>query len=338
MIARQQRQTILWEWVKQSCPLPPATMVAMPADASFRRYFRIQCASTSMTYIAVDVPPTQEDCTAFIAIAKLFLAAGLSVPEVIAHDKQHGFLLLSDLGEHSYLNSLTTTNAGLLYQQALYTLTQLHNIVRQNPTPRYCFPTFHAKQLWAEWLNINTWLIEKWLQLPPARMLDQCFMALLQSATQQPQVLIHRDFHSANLMVLPDNRVGILDFQDACIGPITYDAVSLLRDCYIDWPRQQVETWAKHYQALLETQDIIKPITPELFLQWFDWMGIERHLKALFIFARKAQRDADYRYLQHFPRILDYLIDVSKDYAQLKPLHHYLVTTIQPACEQRCAR
>jgi N-acetylmuramate 1-kinase len=188
-----------------------------------------------------------------------------------------------------------------------------------------------------EWAWHKEWVLDKFLGLssPLAeKSLDACYELLVESAVTQPQVFMHRDYHSANLMVLPEGKVGILDFQDAFIGPVTYDLVSLLRDCYIDWPRERVRSWALFYLQTLHDKGLLSHVDDQEFLRWFDLMGMQRHLKALLTFARKHVRDHQSHYLDHIPRTLGYLLNVSQHYPEFTRLHDYLRVTVQPAFER----
>jgi aminoglycoside/choline kinase family phosphotransferase len=173
--------------------------------------------------------------------------------------------------------------------------------------------------------NFEHWFLDRYLcvQIPQ---LQKTFDFLISSATNQPQVCVHRDYHSRNLIRLANNGVGVLDFQDAVWGPVAYDAVSLLRDCYINWPRKQVEQWAENFRKMAE----LKHVSPEEFLRWFDLMGIQRHLKALFIFARKYIRDSSHHYIPDIPRTFQYVLDVSESYPELSEFRRVLIGEVAP--------
>jgi hypothetical protein len=311
-----ERQQALEQWLRSVAGLQDATLYAMQGDASFRRYFRVQ------SYVAMDAPPPRENCAPFVAIARALRDMGLQAPEIIKADIQQGFLLLTDFGNKTYLSALTVHNADMLYECALRALSIMQSC-RQVPTHQ--LPLFNADFMRQEWAWHQEWFLQKYLGLSiedDNHRLDQCYELLIASAVEQPQVFMHRDYHSANLMVLPDD-VGILDFQDAFIGPVTYDLASLLRDCYIDWPQQQVERWALHYYAALQNRGEMQHVSEGKFLRWFDLMGVQRHLKALMTFARKQVRDQQSQYLQHIPRTLNYVVSVSAKYKELAPLHDY---------------
>lgn len=290
------------------------------ADASFRRYFRARTDDAS--YIVMDAPPDKEDMGPFLKVDALFLDIGLNVPRVLAADIERGFYLLSDLGDEHYLHALNAETAQRLYGDALGALLVIQ---AQGPLAGE-LPAYDRAMLLREMELFRDWLVGKHLgmALDAARteMLDRCFDLLARSALEQPQVCVHRDYHSRNLMVTPRNNPGILDFQDAVIGPVTYDLVSLLRDCYIAWPRARVEAWALGYCELALQSGVLRPEQAEekRFLQWFDWMGVQRHLKAAGIFARLYRRDGKPGYLGDIPRTLGYVVEVALRYPELAGL------------------
>lgn len=300
-------------WLVNHFKTDAFSLTPIPGDASFRCYFRIQHKDQS--FIAMDAPPPLEDVRPFIAIAKKFAAQQVQVPEILAAHLEEGFLLLTDFGDRLFLKELQLSNADQLYTAALTTLLQIQTC-DPNDIPHFD-RAFMQKELSA----FQEWFLEKHLNVNlPASLLQHTFEYLIDSAEQQPQVCVHRDYHSRNLMCLNNGEVGVLDFQDAVLGPITYDAVSLLRDCYIDWPSKQVEAWADNFR-----QQACKQVSSAQFLQWFDLMGIQRHLKALFIFARKYIRDNDPNYLADIPRTLQYVIDVSERYPALREFRQVCV-------------
>lgn len=310
---------------------PFDSLQAMQGDASQRRYFRVQKGGTS--YVVMDAPPSHEDCKPYLAIAKALRQKGLKTPEIFEADINRGFLLISDFGDATYLKTLTSANADQLYDKALDALAILQACRKIEGHAIHPFSAPFMKQ---EWVLFKEWMLKLLgLSLPLAeKELDACYDLLIGSAISQAQVLMHRDYHSANLMVLPGGEVGILDFQDAFIGPVTYDLVSLLRDCYIDWPKEKVEYWVSSYLQKLKNRGELTRLSDQQFLRMFDFMGMQRHLKALMTFSRKAVRDNQPRYLQHVPRTLSYLIDVSQTYSELASLHDYLRVTIAPAFER----
>lgn len=321
------RKNALEHWLS-AVRLGDYSLQALPHDASFRRYFRVQMAGQS--WIAMDAPPPQENCQPYVVIARTLRDLGLSAPAIVAEDISQGFLLLTDFGDATYLKTLTTQNADQLYGYALDALSILQAC---REVPGAAILTFDQAWMWREWEWHKEWFLIKLLGLPLTtveRELDDHYRLLIQAIAEQPRVFVHRDYHSGNLMVLPD-MVGILDFQDAFFGPITYDVVSLLRDCYIDWPEHHVNTWALSYrQRLMDAGALPASVDAATFLRWFDWMGVQRHLKALMTFARKHVRDHQSHYLQHIPRTLRYLRAVTSRYPELACLHTFLTSQVEP--------
>lgn len=318
------RLTALSQWVvhelaDRHCDIRPAS-----ADASFRRYFRVRLAN-GQSYIVMDAPPDKEDSRPYIEVARRFRALGLNVPEVLAQDLAQGFLLITDLGAQSYLEALNDESVERLYDDALGALVVLQAGIF---TDSSFLPPYNEALLQREMELFREWYLGRHLGLTLSStqhaILDRSFAALTESALAQPQVWVHRDYHSRNLMVHPGHNPGILDFQDAVRGPATYDLVSLLRDCYIAWPRARVEEWAKGYRALALQSGVPVCDDEALFLRWFDLMGVQRHLKAIGIFARLNHRDGKPGYLNDIPRTLGYVLEVSARYPVLQPLQQML--------------
>lgn len=327
-----ERMNALLHWLSAQCGLHNAVLQPMAGDASMRRYFRLHVKEQS--FVVMDAPPPQENVHPFMMISHALRAQGLHAPEVFHAEPQQGFLLLTDLGDATYLRTLNADNADGLYDRALDALAVMQAICKVDGQ---VIPAFTADFMWKEWAWHKEWVLEKFLgfsQIRAEKELDACYQQIVQAATNQPQVFMHRDYHSGNLMVLPQERVGVLDFQDAFMGPVTYDLVSLLRDCYIDWPDEQVKVWALRYLAKLRTHQFLNPVSDRDFLYWFDMMGMQRHLKALLTFARKKVRDHQPHYLKHIPRTVSYLLRVSQSYPELAALHEYLQNTVMPALKQ----
>lgn len=325
------RKNALERWCSAIGWLQNVSILPMPNDASFRRYFRV-CSSKG-SFVAMDAPPPQENCYPFAAIARALHAKGLNTPEIFAEDLEQGFLLITDFGDKTYLKALNMENADTLYSRALESLTIMQGC---REVPGRMIPPFTREFMLQEWAWHKEWFLDKWLGVPLTnieRALDDCYMRIIDMAATQPQVFMHRDYHSANLMVLPGS-VGILDFQDAFIGPVTYDLVSLLRDCYISWPDERVTHWVNTYWRSLIQLGVLNAVTQQEFLHWFDWMGLQRHLKALLTFARKKIRDQQPQYLKHVPRTLYYLLNVSGRYPELNAMSEYLHLTVKPAVER----
>lgn len=293
------------------------------SDASFRRYFRVLLDGES--YIAMDAPPPMEDVRPFVRIARLLRQADVQAPNVHAANEQLGFLLLDDFGTVSYLDRLDDETAGALYGDALDSLIDLQSGIDVNGS---FLPPYDETLLLREMDLFRDWFIGRLLglELSPAEsaLLDNTWQILAASALEQPQVCVHRDYHSRNLMVTQKDNPGILDFQDAVIGPITYDLVSLLRDCYIAWPEEQVVSWALEHHARTVEAGLLQGVDASLFLRWFDWMGIQRHLKAIGIFARLKLRDDKPGYLRDIPRTLNYVTRIACGYPELSDFLDFL--------------
>lgn len=328
-----ERRHALELWLASDCGFHDAQMYAMPGDASMRRYFRVRMQDHS--FIAMDAPPLTENVRPFVAISLALRNMGLQTPEILYADTEQGFLLLTDFGDATYLKALTAGNVEMLYQRALDALAVLQSC---RSVTGHVIPPFTADFMMKEWEWHKEWVVEKYLGLNLGRAetaLDECYRRIVGLASAQPQVFMHRDYHSANLMVLENGQTGILDFQDAFFGPITYDLVSLLRDCYIDWPCELVESCALSYARRLSDLGVTGWSGAREFLYWFDTMGLQRHLKAMLTFARKHARDHQSRYLEFMPRTMQYLLSVSQQYPEYSPLRDYLRDTLMPALNRK---
>jgi N-acetylmuramate 1-kinase len=319
------RKHILQKWLIDSCCLEGVVLHAMPGDASFRRYFRVQHATK--TYVAMDAPIERDDSRPYIAISKALHTMGLHTPQIIYSDLEQGFLLLTDLGDRQLLKELNTSNAEWLYGRALNALAILQSC---SHVPDLKIPPFTAHFMRQELMLFQEWFLETYLKLnlsdTTQKMLTRVFDRLVESIVEQPLVFMHRDYHSANLMVLPEHNIGILDFQDAFMGPVTYDLVSLLRDCYIAWPDELINKLVLRYHEQLNLS-----VSSDEFNHWFDWMGLQRHMKTLLTFSRKFERDHNSNYLQHIPRTLDYITNVSAKYPPLSDFHLFFEEMVCPA-------
>jgi len=311
----------LRHWVRQVLGATHGDIRPASSDASFRRYFRVVRDGDS--FIVMDAPPEKEDSRPYVAIARRFHALGLNVPRILEQDLERGFLLLSDLGDRLYLPSLNETTVERLYGDALGAL-RLLQTGTDAPGADGFLPDYDEALLRREMELFRDWYLGRHLGLALTRsqnrLLDETFEALIASARAQPQVWVHRDYHSRNLLVTGRNNPGIVDFQDAVRGPVTYDLVSLLRDCYIAWPRARVEDWVKGYYARALQSGIPVGGSEAQFLTWFDLMGVQRHLKATGIFARLYHRDGKPGYLPDIPRTLGYVLDVAARHPALEPL------------------
>ncbi len=277
----------------------------------------------------MDAPPETEDNAAFVRLARDLAAIGLNVPEILADDLDQGFMLVEDLGDRHYLNHLGVDNADRLYGDAIAAL-----VVLQAAGPNQGLPAYDEPFLRRELGIFDEWLLSGLLGLHPLEqqrdMLEQSYGLLVESALAQPQVCVHRDYHSRNLMLTERNNPGILDFQDAVVGPVAYDLVSLLRDCYIDWPEERVSGWTRMYLEQSLQRGVLRPEHIDSFPRWFDLMGVQRHLKAAGIFARLALRDGRPAYLGDLPRTLGYLSRVASRYPDLQPLATFVDEVVRP--------
>jgi N-acetylmuramate 1-kinase len=315
-------------WVRQFAGLERAIPVPASTDASFRRYFRVQ-GTTSL--IVMDAPPPQENCQSFVQIAGYFESMGLNGPRILESDLDLGYLLLSDLGSAQYLSEIETQAhlAEPLYKDALdaLILLQARGSEFQNRLPPYS-----EKLLRFELSLFRDWLCAQHLGLRfsdrDQRSWQSCCDALVECALAQTSVFVHRDFHSRNLMVTDSHNPGILDFQDAVEGPLTYDLVSLLKDCYIKWPAESTEKRVSYFyeRSLLASRQTLVD-----FIHDLDLMGVQRHLKASGIFARLLHRDGKTGYLKDVPRTLSYIVDIASHYPELGFLGKVLSDRVLPA-------
>ncbi|MCB1985247.1 MAG: phosphotransferase [Burkholderiales bacterium] len=307
----------LENWIQQQYPEMSFTLQPASVDASFRRYFRV--ISDNETFIAMDAPPQQEDCTPFVHVAQL-LEQAVNVPTIRAKDLGQGFLLLSDLGNLTYLQALTDQpeEANSLYSEATDALIKMQLTRHLDDLPQY-----DEALLRFELSLFPDWYIARHLQLDLSAVqktvLEQVFTRIVQNNLSQPRVFVHRDYHSRNLMVTTPNP-GILDFQDAVVGPVTYDLVSLLKDAYITWDEERILDWAIRYWEKARNAGL--PVADDFgdFYRDFEWMGVQRHIKVLGIFARLCYRDSKNAYLDDMPLVMNYLRKACERYHELRPL------------------
>lgn len=327
-----QRYQALCRWLAKVLEVEQVELTSVSGDASFRRYFRL--AHHGRSYIAMDAPPEKEDSHSFVAIANSWRAQGVAVPELIKVDLSLGFLLLGDFGDELLLPNLRPESPDIesgktYYSQAMNTLAVIQAL---KPSEEYELPPYDSALLQREMSLFPDWLLEKKLGInltdEERALLDQTFSALEQRALAQPQVVVHRDYHARNLMVV-EGGLGVIDFQDAVLGPITYDLVSLLRDCYIVWPDDAVDAWCREYYALLETSGA-RQASYEQFKRDFDWMGMQRHLKASGIFARLSIRDGKHGYLEDIPRTVKYIHKVGSEYSEFAAFIKFLEERVLP--------
>lgn len=309
--------------------MPPADGIRPASeDASFRRYFRLDVDGTS--YIAMDAPPPREDCRPFVAVAGYLEAMQLNAPRVVEADLERGFLLLTDLGSEQYLDRLADeSQVDRLYADAIDALAAMQ---RRGVEYQSSLPPYDVALLERELALFDDWLCGTHLGIEPTPAEERRWRAvcdvLVDNALSQPRVFVHRDYHSRNLMVTASNNPGILDFQDAVEGPLTYDLVSLLKDCYVRWPSLKVDAWAERFRlAAADTIDAGQ------FRRWFDLMGVQRHIKAAGIFARLNHRDGKLGYMDDIPRTLGYVVDAGERYGELDFLVSLIRERVLPGLE-----
>jgi aminoglycoside/choline kinase family phosphotransferase len=328
--ASDSRLADLTRWVAGDLGFAGSRIEPASADASFRRYFRVTRGAD--TYIVMDAPPDKESLGPFLSVARALLGIGLNVPVVLARDLQRGFLLMSDLGTRQYLDALVSEEAAdRLYADALDALVILQT---SGEATARDLPRYTHSLLMREMELMPEWFLGAHLRLEVSAaergMLERLFETLAQSALEQPAVFVHRDYHSRNLLVNAVDNPGILDFQDAVWGPVTYDPVSLLKDCYVAWPAARVRGWALQHREQLLAKGFPVQAGEAQFLEWFDLAGLQRHIKVLGIFARLFYRDGKSQYLNDLPRVLRYTRDAAAQYAQTGQFADFLVKRIDP--------
>jgi hypothetical protein len=348
MMPEDLRTISMFDWLENDLLFTIAACAPASSDASFRRYFRVSTsggcmdagriapdqlseqslATAGQQFIVMDAPPAKENIEPFIRIAKLLTQHQINVPTIFQQNLTDGFLLLEDFGNQCFLDQLNETTVDELYQTALDSLFKLQTQVSvQNAG----LPSYDEALLHRELAIFDEWFLTELLDIQiPISVWERVRTLLTASALEQPHAFVHRDYHSRNLMVLASDSPGIIDFQDAVIGPISYDLVSLLRDCYIDWPEQQVEQWRLNYFERLRQAGLIT-CSPAQFKRWFDLMGMQRHLKAIGIFSRLHLRDGKSNYLADIPRTLNYVTTVCAAYPELAEFNAFLQEQVLPA-------
>lgn len=316
----------LIDWLRSDLALDIQQIRPASSDASFRRYFRIE--HSGGTQIAMDAPPDKENIEPFVRVAELFKTADIHVPAIYQQNYRQGFVLLEDLGATSLLEQLDQQSFDRLYRQAMDSLFKLQTSVDCTASG---LPVYDRALLTRELGIFYEWYLEKLLGISAAESLaTNPNELLIESALAQPKVCVHRDYHSRNLMLPARDAPGIIDFQDAVVGPITYDLVSLLRDCYVAWPDDQVYQWAHDYYQRLFAAGLLDTDFRQ-FKRWFDLMGLQRHLKAIGIFARLHLRDNKSGYLADIPRTLHYVATVCSNYPELTEFNVFLQQRVLPA-------
>jgi aminoglycoside/choline kinase family phosphotransferase len=323
MMPEDLRALSMLDWLENDLLLAIQACEPASSDASFRRYFRIKAPNGQ--FIVMDAPPPQENVEPFVRIADLLTRSQVNVPTIFQQNLSEGFLLLEDFGSQCFLDQLNENTAADLYQTAFDSLFKL-----QTNTPRSGLPAYDEPLLRRELAIFDDWFLAQSLDIAmPEPLRNTVHDILIASALEQPATCVHRDFHSRNLMVLDADSPGVIDFQDAVIGPVTYDLVSLLRDCYIAWPEQRVEQWmAQYYQRLRQAGLVDCDLNR--FKRWFDLMGMQRHLKAIGIFSRLHIRDNKSGYLKDIPRTLNYVVDVCATYPELADFGRFLHEQVLP--------
>jgi len=283
------------------------------ADASFRSYWRVDDGAAS--WIVMDAPPAQEDVRPWLDIGARLRGAGLHAPEVLAADLEHGFILMEDLGNRTYLPELNANSVDALYGDALAALLRMQGQVSADE-----LPVFDATRTIPEMELLPEWFLRRHLGWAPVcddwDVIEAAFLLIAAAADEQPRRFMHRDYHSRNLLIAGHDNPAIIDFQGAMLGPIAYDLASLLRDCYISWPVERVDAWVEAYRQRLHAAGLVA-VDGAHFRRWFDLIGLQRHIKVLGLFCRLNYRDGKAGYLADLPRVLDYVLGVARLYPDL---------------------
>ena len=352
---------LLSDWVAQQLVVlstdvpqsPKAKPLLSPlnGDAGFRRYFRVNGGESGTDLLAVHSPPDKEKNREFAAIAQYWRSQSIPAPQIIAVDFERGFLLLEDFGPVHLSHVLNDEpSADVYYRKAMELLLPLQMLQEFDlsvPGSELMLqiPLYDEGKLREELSLLHLWFIPRLLQyelsVAEQAMIEQVYGKLIASAQAQPQVWVHRDFHCRNLLCRSGasddvTKLGVIDFQDAVRGPITYDLVSLLKDCYLRWPKDKVVEWALFYADQLKRRGMLAPnLNPDIFMRWFDWMGLQRHLKVLGIFARLWLRDGKSGYLKDLPLVIRYVLEVTGSNPEFEEFHHWFIGTLIPLCEQQ---
>ena len=324
------RLDLLRDWLSRGLGWRDAAVAPASADASFRRYFRVWNGERSL--IVMDAPPEREDIEPFVRVAAALAGLGVTVPQVLEEDRAAGFLLLTDLGSTPYLSALgNPARVDALYRDATEALIRIQ---ARGGQAAEALPPYDAALLDREIQLLPDWFLTRHLESPPSPadcdLLGRAAAQLVTAALEQPQVFVHRDFHSRNLMAVHPGNPGIIDFQDAVRGALTYDLVSLFKDCYIGWPRARVLAWVCDYRRRALAGGVPVAQDDVEFIRWFDLMGLQRHLKVLGIFARLWYRDAKAAYLRDLPMVLAYVLETTGSYGELAELDRFLREAVVP--------
>lgn len=329
-----QREQLIQTWITSVLGSDQFETHFLAGDASFRRYARIKL--NNKTFMLMDAPPEKEDCGPFVTIDEFFDAHGVRVPHIIAKDLQQGFLLLEDFGDVLLSTLLNEQTVDDYYAQSFKQLIQLQSIVGEGH-----FPDYSYEKLISEMELLTDWMLPS-LQIQPtaeeSALIKRTFAILANAALAQPQVIVHRDFHSRNLMkIAGETELGVIDFQDAVIGADTYDLISITRDAYVQWNADRVYRWFKTFYDLLP-ESAKQERDFEQFKKDADLMAIQRHIKILGIFVRLFERDGKSGYLKDLPRVMWYLLEESQPHAELQPFMQFIREKVMPAFEAKYGR
>lgn len=334
----------LHDWAQQQLDQHPDIVCSSPlqltplsGDAGFRQYFRVNTQPALLAVAAPETDGVSECADHFAQLSTLLRQQGVPTPQVIGCDKHRNFLLIEDFGNETLLEVLTSDNVDWLYGEALMVLLRMQQLPRNDVT--MALPDYNRKALREEMVLFNEWFVETMLghslSATEQQLLDTTFDFLEQQALAQPQVLVHRDYHSRNILHREGEAPGVIDFQDAVWGPITYDVVSLLKDCYIAWPEEQVQRWLIAYGNMAIELGILPVISEQRLIMWFDTMGLQRHIKVLGIFARLYLRDGKPGYLDDLPLVWHYTLQAANRYPQMQPFSEWCEQTLLPLVRQQ---
>ncbi|KHN67619.1 phosphotransferase [Acinetobacter calcoaceticus] len=321
-----QREQLIYTWLTSVLKNDQFKIAFLAGDASFRRYARIQLQNK--TYMLMDAPPEKEDCVPFVTIDEFFAGHGVRVPQIVAKDLAQGFLLLEDFGDVLLSTLLNEETVDKYYEQSFKQLIHLQSVNGQEQ-----FPAYSYEKLLTEMKLLTDWMLPS-LQINPSveqqQVIDDAFDLLARTALAQPQVIVHRDFHSRNLMKIADEpELGVIDFQDAVIGADTYDLISITRDAYVQWNAERVYQWFRVFYDLLP-ESAKQNRSFEQFKRDADLMAIQRHIKILGIFVRLFERDGKSGYLKDLPRVMWYLLEESRGYAELDEFMLFINNIVMP--------
>jgi aminoglycoside/choline kinase family phosphotransferase len=345
-VSSDSRHQVLAAWVQEQLgksmggePGVISPLRLLNGDAGFRRYYRFDWHHATAHHcgglLAVDAPPATEDSAQFVALAQYLRRFNVRTPSIFAVDIARGFLLVEDFGDALLQHHLNRETATTLYGEAFMTLLAL----QQSVDDKQLLPRYDQALLRRELTIFREWFVENLLDYTlnsvECDLLERFFTLLETSALAQPQVLVHRDYHSRNLLLCESGGMGVIDFQGALWGPCTYDAVSLLRDCYLRWPAADVKRWALAYGNLAMETGILPDVDEQTYLRWFDWMGLQRHIKVLGIFARLHLRDHKSGYLGDLSRVVGYVLEVAESYPELADFSRWFRAQLMPQVLQQ---